>query len=697
MTPLSIALFIALFVPLAPSILFSDSQTEALDDMIRKPVLSQTTQSSVLREQIAALNYSSMIIEERSWSCWSYYEFLCKSFQAQAEPLIQERRNLAFKIINSTTHASTSIIKEPVTWQDLNMFAGKRPGENYVGNILCRTKTEIGRVQFYSLLAANTADSQEIIRRQNIIKLLLAKPTFCKEISTQLNTYANSEDLFLSHWQTDQYAQNITKNYCFNDPVLKYFNNSTVAIQVKNLYANLNLANQLASNTHGITGLALCLLAAIIDQTSPKSKDLLQRARQQQQNNLLNKYLWDHGPNAIKYGLTALSCYFLATWTQHSINDIVDNLMFEEIIHLKLQHVARIFRSMRNLAMLLQKEKQLLSLLPELKAIQILFTTTEEQNAPLHELIHLILSDVFAEDSSADFASRGTIMLSYIGLNTLKDSLLPALQAFSLIDAYCGVAQFMEEKSEQFCFVEFQNKEAPYLHLEQFINPLVLGRKNNNDDTPPQPPVANTIELGQDAPSRNCVITGPNAGGKSTLIKAIGINVLLAQSIGIAAAKRCILTPFSFVATYLNITDDINSGNSLFKAEVLRTQELINNFAALPPGQYGLLIFDEVFNGTTPLEGSAAAYAVAEFLGNMLNGITIVATHFEQLTKLELQPEGGYKNYKVSVVINNDGSLSYPFTISRGISQQHIALDILRNEGYSGAIVTRTANLLGKA
>ena len=101
-------------------------------------------------------------------------------------------------------------------------------------------------------------------------------------------------------------------------------------------------------------------------------------------------------------------------------------------------------------------------------------------------------------------------------------------------------------------------------------------------------------------------------------------------------------------------------------------------------------------NGTTPKEGTAAAYAVAEFLGACLNGITIVATHFELLTELESHIESGYKNYMVSVLIDEDGSLIYPFKLLPGISSQHIALDILRNEGYTSGILTRTAGLLAK-
>ena len=70
------------------------------------------------------------------------------------------------------------------------MFAGKRPGDNYVGSILCKTKTEIGRAQFYSLLAASSADQAEITQRQAIIKTLLTNTELHTKITALLGNYA---------------------------------------------------------------------------------------------------------------------------------------------------------------------------------------------------------------------------------------------------------------------------------------------------------------------------------------------------------------------------------------------------------------------------------------------------------------------------------------------------------------------------
>lgn len=684
-----IALLLALAFQTLPLLQANDSTPETTE---KKPL--------TLRDQIQAINKQSIAVETNDWSCWTYNEFLNKCIDAQIKQLPQQLQETSFKITSSTAHATTSIVREPTTWQDLGMFAGKRAGDRYLGQILNKTKTEMGKAQLLGLLAASTDDHSQIKNRQAIIKALIENEALHTKLTMLLETCAASENLFFTFWQQDHFLRNID-SYGFQDPILKKINHSPTAMMSKYAWDTFQQGNKIVSSADNLRVLILCLLAILVDSAAPETEELINCAKNHSYKSLFDKFLWEKGPMAVKWGLAASATYFLFSSLSKTIEYQTDCWLFEEILHLKLTHIATVFSTLEELAQLLKKEQSLLILLPELGAMHKLCATTNGENGPLREFLDLINDDTFAKDSNGFFANRGKVFQAYKGLHTLKESFAPALQALSLLDAYAGIASLLKDEPEKYCFVELEQADTPHLYLENFINPLVA---TNNPDTTDvtlkaqiKPVVSNTIELGGNGPSRNCIITGPNAGGKSTLIKAIGINTLMGQSLGIAAAKRCILTPFSFVATYLNITDDINAGNSLFKAEVLRTQELIKALDSLQPGQHGLLIFDEIFNGTTPKEGSAAAYAVAEHLGARLNGMTILATHFEQLTKLEALAECSYKNYMVTVSINKDGSLSYPFKIQAGISQQHIALDILRSEGYTGTIITRTASLLGQA
>jgi DNA mismatch repair protein MutS len=642
-----------------------------------------------LREQIKELNSASLEYGENYWSTNNRCDYLLKIIEGQWNLQPYHRRRHAFYIINSTTHATQTMVREATTWQDLTMFAGKKPGTNYVGQEICRAKTELGKAQFLSLLAASSGDPKEIARRQTITKTLLANEELHNKLTPLLEACAPSEAfLFSIYGKHDKFKSDLENGYFFTDPIFSYFNDKPLAMTTKH---SLDLTNRGVNSLIeciGINTLAWFAVMVLVDQGNPFFQRIARDAARNQRGNRLFRFIFEYLPDIIKAGYSVYSIYATTMALNKDVNWISTELMYEEMLHLKLAYIATAIKTLRTIAQTIPADSPLLTLLPELKSIQQLFLTTKEENEPLHEFINLIQDETFNEENINHFSiDRGKVIVTYRAIHKIRDSLLPALQAFSLLDGYCGIATLMKEQDGRYSFAQLEQADTPHLLLEDFINPLI----------PADKAIQNSIELGNNAASRNCIITGPNAGGKSTLIKAVGINVLMAQSLGIVAARRAILTPFNFVATYLNITDDINSGNSLFKAEVLRTQELMNALTSLPHGQHGLLIFDEIFNGTTPTEGSVAARVVGEHLGIQTNGTTIIATHFDLLPQLEQLAECSYKNYKVTVKINADGSLSYPFKLEPGISQQHIALDILRAEGYSGTILAKAEELLGTA
>ncbi len=122
---------------------------------------------------------------------------------------------------------------------------------------------------------------------------------------------------------------------------------------------------------------------------------------------------------------------------------------------------------------------------------------------------------------------------------------------------------------------------------------------------------------------------------------------------------------------------------------------MIDRLGKLEPDEFGFVVFDEMFKGTTPIEGTAAAYGVAKHLGRFDNCINLVATHFEKLTDLEVDA-GTFDNYKVMVTKNEDGSIGYPYKLFKGISDQHVALDILANQGIAGSVIQEAQTIVGQ-
>lgn len=253
------------------------------------------------------------------------------------------------------------------------------------------------------------------------------------------------------------------------------------------------------------------------------------------------------------------------------------------------------------------------------------------------------------------------------------------------LDAYCSIARLYKHDPQAWSFAHYE-QEGPHIELQEFWNPFL----------DPHEAVRNSLSLGKENP-RMIILTGPNAGGKSTTMKAVMLNLILAQSITLVPAQKYICTVFKKLRTYLTITDDIAAGDSHFKAGVLRAQELIDVARALSDTQYGCFALDEVFNGTSYHEGQAAAYSLIEAFGKNPFLVGTTATHFPLVTELEDLDPAVFKNYKVSVTYDSQGNIQYPFTLQPGIAHQHVALDILREEGFDSEFLQRANQLLQKS
>jgi DNA mismatch repair protein MutS len=103
---------------------------------------------------------------------------------------------------------------------------------------------------------------------------------------------------------------------------------------------------------------------------------------------------------------------------------------------------------------------------------------------------------------------------------------------------------------------------------------------------------------------------------------------------------------------------------------------------------------DEVFSGTSPVEGEVIAYSIAKYLSKFDKSICFIATHFPKLTELEKTTNGLYKNYQVKVIKKDDGKLIFPYKLEEGKTSQNIALDILQMEGFTPEMLAEAYEII---
>ena len=233
------------------------------------------------------------------------------------------------------------------------------------------------------------------------------------------------------------------------------------------------------------------------------------------------------------------------------------------------------------------------------------------------------------------------------------------------LDVYNAIATKIiasQSTANKICFTKFIDSAKPSIKAIGFWNVLVPNA------------VPNTIEDF----STSIVFSGANAGGKTTTVRSIFQNILLSQTFGIAAAYQFELTSFDLIYTYLNISDDLINGLSLFASEVKRAQEVLEKSRNI--GANGKLIFalDELFTGTGSEQGEECASQFVDKLSTEFDTVLFVyPTHFNKL-----KANTNCAHYKVDTPVKlADGSLKYPFTISKGASYDNVAMAIAQNAG----------------
>lgn len=206
--------------------------------------------------------------------------------------------------------------------------------------------------------------------------------------------------------------------------------------------------------------------------------------------------------------------------------------------------------------------------------------------------------------------------------------------------------------------------------------------------------VKNTFDL-----SNNAIITGPNASGKTTMLKATTINVIFTQQFGVGFYKSCDMTPYTHIHSYLNIPDT-SGRDSLFQAESRRCKEIIDIIhKPYPDTQMELAskhfcIFDELYSGTNPTEATKSAYAFLLYLSKYKNVDFILTTHYVSLCKKlekKLEKKAALKkivNYKMDVSENPEtGKVKYTYVMKKGISKIQGAVLILEEMCYPKEIL----------
>jgi len=197
--------------------------------------------------------------------------------------------------------------------------------------------------------------------------------------------------------------------------------------------------------------------------------------------------------------------------------------------------------------------------------------------------------------------------------------------------------------------------------------------------------IPNDVRL--DEGGRVILLTGPNMAGKSTLLRQVGLCVLLAQVGSFVPARRAVIGVVDRLFTRVGASDNLVRGQSTFMVEMSETSAILHGATAR-----SLVLLDEIGRGTSTYDGVAIAWAVTEHLHNVVGCKTIFATHYHELTQLT-EELAHARNFNVAVREAGD-EIVFLHRLEPGGADRSYGIHVGQLAGLPGAVVGRAWEVL---
>ncbi|MBU3114305.1 MutS-related protein [Clostridium lacusfryxellense] len=277
---------------------------------------------------------------------------------------------------------------------------------------------------------------------------------------------------------------------------------------------------------------------------------------------------------------------------------------------------------------------------------------------------------------------RGTRLIGFINMWA---GLFEPLSVLFLLEetAYYSISDKIKEEKQVLIDLYYTVGElealisiSGYKHYltEQCVKPKFTKNISLNIVGGIHPLIENAIGNSINIENGGIVLTGTNMSGKSTFLRMLGVNIILAQSFYLVLAKEY-NAPFFNIVSSISPSDDLTKGKSFFMAEV---ESVLRIIKALEKDAPVFCPIDELFRGTNPIERISMSAGILTYINNG-KSISIVATHDKDLVDILKE---NYEFYYFSEKVDREKGLSFDYKIKKGISQTRNAIKLLEYMCY---------------
>ena len=269
----------------------------------------------------------------------------------------------------------------------------------------------------------------------------------------------------------------------------------------------------------------------------------------------------------------------------------------------------------------------------------------------------------------------------FLQLRNFCQSVVPRIQIMAqriaTLDVLCSLARISMENNyvrpvlDHSMDIEIHGGRHPVIEQMDLIEPFI----------------SNDVFLGGCHPPM-MIITGPNMAGKSTVMRQVGLIVILAQMGSFVPARSARIGLVDKLFTRVGAQDRLAKGASTFMVEMSETAAILHHAT-----EKSLILLDEIGRGTSTFDGISIAWAVAEHLHDVLRCRTMFATHYHELTDLALT-KSRIKNYNMAVQ-ESDGDILFLRQLVEGGTSRSYGIHVARHAGIPQGVVDRAFEILG--
>lgn len=250
-----------------------------------------------------------------------------------------------------------------------------------------------------------------------------------------------------------------------------------------------------------------------------------------------------------------------------------------------------------------------------------------------------------------------------------------AADAVAALDVFAALARVADARG----YVRPEVDDGDRIEIEAGRHPVVETMMPRHEFVP------NDVTLHPE--ERVWILTGPNMAGKSTLLRQVGLIVVLAQMGAFVPAARARIGIVDRLFTRVGASDNLARGHSTFMVEMIETAAILNGATAR-----SLVLLDEIGRGTSTYDGVSIAWAVTEHLHERIGAKTLFATHYHELAQItELLPAAA--TYTVAVKEVGD-QVVFLRRLERGAADRSYGIHVARLAALPPEVIERAREIL---